>query len=407
MATSSGSDRAQQARAVHGPKQIGVLQLIKGLGAGGAEKLVCLVAERRDRSIFSCEVMYLLPWKDALVGDLTGNAIPVSCLHGSRESDPRWALRLRRRLVEDPVDIVHIHSPYVAGLARVVIRSLPRRVRPRIVYTEHLPWTGHRRLTRALNRLTFGLNDETIFVSEGVRDSLPRRLRSRGRVVIHGLPLDRVQQLRGDRAKMRRTLGLDGDEIAIGIVANLIAQKRYPDLLHAARRVLDAGLPIRFFAAGRGPLEPEIRSLHEELRLGPGFELMGYVPEAARVLAACDIFCLASGYEGLSVAMMEALAIGLPIVATDAPGIRDAVQDGEEAVLVPVGRPDLLADALIRVATDAARRHRMSIAAIERSSTFDVSTAVHLIEEIYQQLAEPRHRLGTSATIRTPIGGGR
>jgi glycosyltransferase involved in cell wall biosynthesis len=234
------------------------------------------------------------------------------------------------------------------------------------------------------------MDDATILVSEAVRRGLPPRFQERGRVIVHGLPLDRVRRFRDDRAEMRRRFGIEDGELVVGTVANLRPQKRYPDLLRAARQVVAAGLPVRFLAAGQGPCEGEIRSLHAELGLGDRFRLLGYLPEPAQMLAACDVFVLTSAYEGLPLAIMEALTLGLPVVATDAPGINEAVRDGVEAVLVPPGRPDLIADALIRVLTDDRRRALMASAALERSSEFDVGEAVRHIEDIYREVIERR-----------------
>lgn len=368
-------------------ERIRVFLLIKGLGAGGAEKLLCLAAEARDRTGFDYQAAYLLPWKDALTGDLDRIGVPVTCLAGGKEWDLRWAVRLWRELAARPVDIVHVHSPYVAGIARIVVRLLPRRARPRSVYTEHLPWSGYVAPTRILNRLTYSMDDATILVSHAVRDGLPRRFQERGRVIVHGLPLDRVRRFRDDRAEMRRRLGIDDGELVVGTVANLRHQKRYPDLLRAAREVVAAGVPVRFLAAGQGPCEGEIRTLHAELGLGDRFRLLGYLQEPAQMLAACDVFVLTSAFEGLPVAMMEALALGLPVVATDVPGTNEAVRDGVEAVLVPPGRPDLIAEALVQVLTDDRRRELMAQAAVERSSAFDLDGSVREIEDIYRELA--------------------
>ena len=120
--------------------------------------------------------------------------------------------------------------------------------------------------------------------------------------------------------------------------------------------------------------------------------LLGYVPDPARTLAARDPFVLASGYEGLPVALMEAMAIGPPIVATDIPGVRESVQHGREALLVPVGHPELLAEALIEVAGDPDRRNSMALASRERSRSFDLRRSTREIEDIYRALVGPRRR---------------
>src|SRR5688500_1575284 len=111
------------------PDRIRVLWLIKGLGPGGAERLLTASAVVRDREAFDYRAAYLLPWKDRLVPELETLGIDVACLSVRDERDLRWAGRLRSLLLTSPVDIVHIHSPYAAGVGRLVVRSLPQRVR--------------------------------------------------------------------------------------------------------------------------------------------------------------------------------------------------------------------------------------------------------------------------------------
>ena len=108
-------------------ERIRVLWLIKGLGPGGAERLLATSAALRDRDAFSYRVAYLLPGKDHLVPELEALGVPTHCLDSRDERDLRWAGRLRSLLAESPVDIVHVHSPYAAGIARLVVRTLPSR----------------------------------------------------------------------------------------------------------------------------------------------------------------------------------------------------------------------------------------------------------------------------------------
>lgn len=360
-----------------------VLLLVKGLGAGGAERLVSLSARLGDRESFRYEVAYLLPWKRDLVDELEREGIPVTCLDGGREWDLRWALRLRRLIGERSIDVLHVHSPYVAGIARVAVRSMPRRTRPRLVYTEHLPWSGYRRLTRLLNAVTYPLDDAHIAVSKAVRDSIPTLLRRRLPVVLHGVALETVAANRGPRAEIRRELGVRDDEVLFGTVAHFRPQKGYPVLVEAARRVLDAGVPARFVAVGDGPMEEEIRERHRALGLGDRFLLLGRRQDALRVLAGCDAFVLPSLYEGLPVAVMEALALGLPVVSTTVPSIRQAVSHGREGLLVPPSDPGRLAEALIDVSRDPARRAEMGRAALERARDFDITRALRTVQRLY------------------------
>jgi glycosyltransferase involved in cell wall biosynthesis len=204
--------------------------------------------------------------------------------------------------------------------------------------------------------------------------------------VVHGLVLDQVRALREQRAAVRAELGFTDEHVVIGTVANYRVQKAYPDLLAAARTALDVDGRLRFVAVGQGPLEAAIRAEHARLGLGEKFRLLGYRPDAVRVLAGCDVFTLASHWEGFPVALMEALALGVPAVVTAVGGVPDGVSDGVEGLLVPPGRPQELAAALVGLAADGARRARMSSAALARGAEFDIRRAVHRVEDTYRTL---------------------
>jgi glycosyltransferase involved in cell wall biosynthesis len=218
---------------------------------------------------------------------------------------------------------------------------------------------------------------------------MPARIRGRVEVVVHGIHLDGVRAADGDRQATRAALGFDADDVVCLTVANLRREKGYDDLLDAARIVLDRCPRARFLAAGQGPLEAELAARHAELRLGDRFRFLGYRTDVPTLLAAADLFVLASHHEGLPVALMEALASGLPVVATAVGGVPEAVHDGVEGVLVPAGQPDTLADAVLALVADPGSRARMGRAARARAEDYDVSRAAARIEEVYRAVARP------------------
>jgi glycosyltransferase involved in cell wall biosynthesis len=369
-----GAGRSWEATA----RPVRVLWLIKGLDPGGAELLLASLAEVRDRESFEYEAAHLIPWKRAVVGSLQGSGVMVHCLDGPREWHLGWAVRLRRLVLDRGYDVVHIHSPYVAGVARLALRTLPSTTRPRLVYTEHLPWEGYGTPTRLLNRLTFGLDDRQVAVSRTVQRSVPYRRQQRMKVLFHGVRIDHVRRDLPARDEVRAELGVKAGEVLIGTVAHYRRQKAYPVLLRAA-------LPVRFVAVGHGPQEAEIRALHRQLGLGDRFLLTGFRRDATRILAACDIFVLASDNEGLPVALMEALALGIPVVATAVGGVPECVEDGVEGVLVRPGRPRRLAAALARLAADGQTRARMSLAAAQLGRGFSIERTARRLEAIYRE----------------------
>jgi len=367
-----------------------VLWLIKGLGPGGAERLLVSAAHVHDRDRFSIDVAYLLAGKDHLTGELAAAGVTVHLLSPTCAGDPRWPWRLRRLLGSGRYDVVHVHSPLLAVAARALCFTLGGRRRPRLMSTEHNVWSNHAWPTRVSNFLTWGADDVRLAVSDDVRASVwPPSRRRRVEVLLHGTELAPLRAARAQRDEVRRRLGVRADEILVGTVANFRAQKAYPDLLQAARHVLDRGLPVRFIAAGQGPLEAEVRRLHAELALGERFSLLGYRDDVPALLGACDVFVMTSRNEGSPVAVMEAVAAGLPVVATDVTGIDTVVRHDIEALLVPAGRPELMAGALARVASDPELRERLAVAASRRAEHFDISRTVRRLEELYRSVVTP------------------
>ena len=366
-----------------------MLWLTKGLGPGGAERLLASFAALADRSRLDLRAAYLLPWKDHLVAELAARGVPAVCLDAGRPLDVRWLGRLRALVRQHAVDVVHVHSPLVAALARPALRTLPREERPGLVGTEHNVWSSHHPATRWANRLTLPLEDTTIAVSDEVRASMPPRLARRAEVVVHGVDVDAIAARRGERAAARAELGVGEGELLVATVANLRAQKDYPTLLRAARRLVDAGQPITFVSVGQGPLAADLERERDGLGLGDRFRFLGYRDDPVKVLVAADVFCLSSRFEGLPIAMLEAMAAGLPVVATRVGGIPSVVTDDREGRLVPPADPVGLASALAEM-TDAGLRARRGAAAGERVRAFGIQPAVDRQSDLYRRLAEQR-----------------
>jgi glycosyltransferase involved in cell wall biosynthesis len=260
------------------------------------------------------------------------------------------------------------------------------RRRPALVATEHNLWSSFGRVTRATNRATLALDDLHLAVSDEVRASMSVRAQKRTRVVVHGVPVEQLRARRAERAEQRAALGLRTDDIVVTTVANMRWTKDYPTLLRAAVSVIARHDNVRFLAAGQGPLEAEIRAEVDRLQLGDRFRVLGYVDDTAGVLSASDVFVLASLVEGLPIAMLEAMAMGLPVVASAVGGIPRVITDGEEGRLVPSGRPDVLAAAIGEVASAPERRAAMAEAAARRAREFDIDRAARHLESLYAEI---------------------
>ena len=165
---------------------IRVLWLIKGLGPGGAEHLLLNQALTVDSDEFDVEVAFINHQKRDLVPQLIAAGMPTTCLGDGVSL--LWPIRLWRMLGREGFDVVHVHSPLLASVARVVSR-LHRR-RPALITTEHNSWGAYGFITRWLNAATFLLDDAHIAVSESARASIPTRYRSQVQVIHHGVAAD-------------------------------------------------------------------------------------------------------------------------------------------------------------------------------------------------------------------------
>jgi glycosyltransferase involved in cell wall biosynthesis len=367
-------------------ERVRVLWLIKGLGPGGTEMLLAAAAAARESKRFEYSAAYVVAEKSALVPTLEAAGVEVACFDGRGRGDMGWALRLRRHLTERPVDVVHAHSPLVASAARIIARTLPRRKRPITVSTEHNIWPAYAMPTRILNAATYPLDRARFAVSEEVRRSMPGWWAQRTETALHGIAVDDVRAHRQRREHMRAELCVAPNECLAVTVANYRRHKDYPTLMAAAGLVRGRGLAVRFAAVGQGPMANDVHARHKRSGLQDGFQLLGYRPDALDVLAAADMFVLSSRQEGLPVALMEALALGLPVVATAVGGIPEGVRHGVEGLLVKPGCAEDLADSIAKVAMDSKLRARMAECAARRGEQFDARRVVRQYEDCYRVL---------------------
>ncbi len=351
-----------------------VRHLVKGLGPGGAERLIVTQAAT-DTTGWRHDVVYLLAHKTHLVAELEAAGVAVTHLGGR---PPGWMWQFRQTLLRDPVDVVHVHSPVPAVVCRLLARTLRRR--PAIVTTEHNRWPRHHRLTRFANRLTIRLNDATIAVSDDVRATVEGIDSAKITTIVHGVDLTAVRSS-ADRTAVRAELGATDDDILVVTVANFRREKALDVLIAAAAEAMVKAPHLRYVLIGQGPLAEELAAAVASAGIGERFEILGYRSDATRVLSGADVFTLSSRHEGLPVAMMEALALGIPVAATAAGGIPSGL--GEAGLLCPIDRPSELAELHARLATDDALRSDLAHRATKQGELFNSARATDEIVGVY------------------------
>ena len=366
--------------------RVRVLELIKCLDLGGAEVLLLERLRCADRERFDYAVGWLDPRRAALAPAFGELGLPIRCFGAASVADWRWLRPLRSQLRAHPVDVVHVHSPLMAAGVRAVVRSLGR-ARPALITTEH--GVGHHWLTELLGVASVRADDLVIAVSEAIRNSAICRAARSVETLHHGVNVDRVRRFRAQREDLTRTFGLaDGPRVVS--VANFRPLKAPDTLLRTARLVHARSPSVHFYVAGQGPLENWIRDEVRENRMEDYFHVLGRVTEAARLSACADVFVLCSTSEGRPVALMEALACGVPAVVTAVGDVPDIVEEDHNGRLVPPRDPAALADAILSLIEDAGLRERLSLGAATSAYRHDIARASGVLEEHYLRLSAAR-----------------
>ncbi|MCZ7643854.1 MAG: glycosyltransferase family 4 protein [Planctomycetota bacterium] len=278
---------------------------------------------------------------------------------------------LKRALRERAPDIVHTHSAKAGFLGRLAASACGVR---RIVHTPHVfPFLWTRGITSsfylALERYAAAKCHALVCVGDGQKDAaLARGLAPAEKLVVirNGVALPPAPDA-ARRLAERARLGLPADAPAVGMVARLAPQKGVGAFLEAAKLVLKRRPEALFVLLGDGPLEAEVRARAAALGLDrQRMRILGHVEDAEARYPAFDALALSSLYEGLPYVLLEALAWGVPVVATDVLGSRDVIAHEETGLLARSGEPADLAAQLERLLGDATLRARLGEAGRRR-----------------------------------------
>jgi glycosyltransferase involved in cell wall biosynthesis len=214
-----------------------------------------------------------------------------------------------------------------------------------------------------------------------------------------GVPLEEFSRPRSPEEirDARAELGIEPDDVAVGTVTRLHDSKGNAFLVDAARMVLAERPRSRFYVVGEGPLLSELQAQARALDLGDRFVFAGFARDVARVVSAFDISAFPSLWEGTPLTVFEALAMGKPIVATDADGLLDVLTHERDAVIVPRRDARALADGIIRLADEPHTRARLGTAARETGKQYDIAAFVRKMESLYallHRVSRPSRRKG-------------
>ena len=336
-----------------------------------------------DRERFTYGYGYFLPWKDAMAPSLTAQGAEVVCFGG--RCGVGLCLRARRLaafLREWRADLLHCHLP----MAGIVGRLAGKMAGVPVVYTEHNKMERYHPLTRRINRMTWDWQKQVIAVSQDVAASIHAHVRSQVpvEVVLNGVDLEHFNPAAWSGAAVRERLGISATAPVVSTVAVFRVQKRLDDWLTAAK-LLKASYPeTHFLLVGDGPLREEMKQLARSLGLEQSVHFVGLQQDVRPYLAASDVYMMSSVFEGLPVALLEAMAMGRPVVATAVGGIPEVIESGRNGMLAPAGQPQVLARAVGQLLSSPELRREMGASA-RRSvdERFSIRRMVAQLEAMY------------------------
>jgi glycosyltransferase involved in cell wall biosynthesis len=374
------------------PIRILELRSVRGTG-GGPEKTILQGAARTDPARFAVSVCYIRDRRDEAFGvtaRATGAAIDYQEIEERHSFDPSIWAALRRVIVDRRPDIIHAHDYKTNLLGWMLWRATG--VMP--LSTVH-GWTGHSRRERFVyypfDKRVLARYPRLVAVSSDIRNELVRHGARPERVttILNGIDhrLFRREPVR--EAAARAALGIDPGTTVIGAVGRLEPQKRFDLLMDAVALLRPSRPDLRLVIVGDGSQRDALASHMAARHLTDCCVFTGHTLDIAGVHHAFDLFVQSSDYEGTPNAVLEAMALESPIVATDVGGTAELAVNGVHGVIVPAGDARVLADAITATLADpstARRRARAARSRIERELSFDAR--MQRLEAIYEEMME-------------------
>lgn len=363
-----------------------ILHLIKSLGRGGAEMLLPETLRVHDREAFEFAYAYFIPEKDQMVSWLEELDAKVLCFAANNSLSLLMQLPKVAQFAKDwEADIIHCHLPITGVLGRLI----GKKIGVPIVYTEHNLQETYNPLTRFLNKATFSWQSKVIAVSDQVRLSIKRhhtRSTPEVKLLLNGVNTTRFDPIAFGKESLRGQLGINHECIVVGTVCVFRPQKQLLKWIDLAHKLWTEKATIHFILVGDGPDMAVVRQAVKKLGMDSNVHFIGRTEEVRPYLSCMDIYLMTSAYEGLPIALLEAMSMELPIVATAVGGIPEVIRHDKEGYLSKVENTDALFPFLSTLAQDTPKRSEMGKLARQRvKADFSIESMARSLESLYQQ----------------------
>lgn len=369
------------------PPSIPILHIIKSLGRGGAEMLLPETLRKHDKSRYDFHYIYFIPWKFQMVEEIEREGGKVTCFSASNNVKILLqARKICKYVKEHDIKLIHCHLPWAGIVGRLVgkMTGVP------VVYTEHNKWERYHKVTYFLNKMSFVNQERVIAVSEDVANSIKKHHHKKRpviQVVANGINIDKYDHNFQINRDIRKELNIPERATVIGTTCVFRKQKRLDVWLEIANAVHQKNPETHFIIVGDGVLRKEIDKKAESLKMDKFVHFAGLQSETRPYLKAMDIFMMCSEFEGLPIALLEAMSMGCMPVCTDAGGIPELVRDKFNGILVPVDEPMQIVARLLEQLQKPEQTKLMGIAARKTViDSFSMQKMVRELETIYTEI---------------------
>lgn len=364
--------------------KVKVLHIIKSLGRGGAEMLLLETLKTHNQDQFEFHYIYFLPWKNQMVSAIENAGGKVTCFPANNNIQLILQFpKIIKYCKENRIQVIHAHLPWAGFVSRLVhkLAKIP------LLYTEHNLQERYHFITKIINRYTFSWQTLGIGVSEDVTNSILKNINPKipCKTILNGVNTDSF--LRGsqsERTRIRKLYSIPEDAILVGTVAVFRFQKRLDLWLQILSEAIAINPNIYGIIVGAGPLEQELVVKHKALHLQGKVIFAGLQTNVKPFYEAMDIFMMASSFEGLPIALLEAMSMECAVVSTDAGGIKEILQSEMYGVLVGVDHWNQLKSALIELSNNAGQLNYYQSQARKRVvESFSIGVMVEQLEALY------------------------
>jgi glycosyltransferase involved in cell wall biosynthesis len=361
-----------------------ILHIIKSLGRGGAEMLLPETLKSHNKEQFEFHYLYFLPWKNQLVEAIEKAGGKVTCFPANNNIQLLLQYpKIVRYCKEHQIKLIHAHLPWAGFVSRLVhlITRIP------LFYSEHNLQERYHFITKLLNKLSFNWQTLGIGVSEDVTQSIKKNISPSITVktILNGVNTTTFQRKNSqERAEIREQFGIPNDAIVVGTVAVFRFQKRLDLWLEIMAEAVKQNPKIYGLIAGAGPLEPMLKEKHTALGLEGKVFFAGLQTNVKPYYEAMDIFMMSSSFEGLPIALLEAMSMSCAIVSTDAGGIKEVLRPDKDGFVVSVDDWKLLSKSILAFAEDEQKlKEYQSLARQRVVDSFSIEVMVNSLEKLY------------------------